>query len=161
MKWLTFTCSTGFHFLRDRSTRSYFWNTGSPECQENRPTTGSICTFEAQLSSNSPSCLFGKLLYFNRNLKEDTQKSKRAFSVPGNSGCQGLPSFMQYYHLPCSGLPANRLPDKWARSKDSTQNSQVGAKPDPGLVMPNDGEWFTASKVILGLQNFMRLKVTP
>lgn len=42
---LAFICFTGFLFLRDSSTRSYFWSPGSPKCQETQLTPGNICTF--------------------------------------------------------------------------------------------------------------------
>ena len=38
------------------------------------------------------------------------------------------------------------LPGKRARSKDSKENSQVWAKPDPGLVKSDQQEWFYSSE---------------
>ena len=40
----------------------------------------------------------------------------------------------------------NMLPGKRARSKDSKDNSQVWAEPDPGLVKSDQREWFYSSE---------------
>ena len=82
--WWVFTCSIGFLFLQDRSTRSYFWSTESPEHWENRPLQEAFVHSKLDSAAIPRAAFFlvgvgGELLYFNRNLKEDTQTIKKVF----------------------------------------------------------------------------------
>lgn len=156
--WWVFTCSTGFLFLQDRSTRSYFWSTGSPERQRTEQLQEAFV--HSKLDSAAiprAAFFFGKLLYFNRNLKEDMQTIKKVFfffSVDGNGVCQGQPSFMQCYQLHCSDLPCKHT--SWQTSQVQRQQGEFTGV---SRAWPRTGEiWPT--RMILQLQEWSSNCVT-